>query len=110
MNDRVFTIKFVSQNEMFEEAHKINDYNGHYFGKTLFYTQEIWLDNALSKEQSINTLIHELMHCYIRLHATSLETYDEESVCNLVSNSYNCIKSIVQCFISNKIWEKNHKC
>ena len=110
MNDRIFTIKFVSQNEMFEESHKINDYNGYYFGKTIYNKQEIWLDNKLSKEQTIKTLIHELMHCYIRMYSVSLENYDEENVCDLVSNSYGHIDNIVTSFINDMVWEKNNIC
>lgn len=95
MNDRKWLIKEVSQKEMMEYYNE--EGVGYYYGQTHFQTQEIWIDEDLSKEQKIKTLYHELMHCYLRMYIVTLDqTYDEESLCDISSNAHNIIDNIAK--------------
>lgn len=85
-----------------EERHKREmeiepDKCGRYLGMTWHDTQEIYLDKELPDDKKRKVLIHELTHCYIGCYMTHMtdKNYCEEDVCDIVSNSYDIIKNIV---------------
>lgn len=96
MNNKEFEIKKVSKNEMWGDAGEAKKSDRDYLGKFNAYTQEIWLSNDLSKEQEIETLIHELIHCYMWCYCTHLEQCDEEDICNIGSKSHFIIDEIIE--------------
>ena len=110
MNSRIYTIKFVTQQQMYSESNEANDLKGNYFGKFLPYKQEIWLSKDLSYQQSLFTLVHELTHCYIWAFNTNMEQLIEEDICNINSNSFFIICEIITKYINKRIWEKKHIC
>ena len=96
MNNIEFTIKEVSQDEM-KKWYCGDEEEGYYYGQTHFTAQEVWLDKSLSKERKRKTLMHELMHCYIREYLTTRDiTPDEEVLCDLSANSHDMIHKIVE--------------
>lgn len=99
MNDRIFTIKKVDQDILFNHNKKINDGTANYFGLFLPYEQMILLDDNISYEQAIKTLIHELTHCYIWSYGISCDSYDDEDICNINANSHIIINRIVSDYI-----------
>ncbi len=95
MGDRTFEIELVSQDELHNHNKKINDGTANYFGMFLPYSQKILLSKELTSDQQIKTLIHELTHCYLWCYSTPCDSYDEEDICNICSNSLKMIFSIL---------------
>lgn len=101
MNDREWEIVELSQDDM---RQVFKDYKwdgepkeGRYFGLTYFDCQKIYIDKDLCMGQKIQTLAHELMHCYIGSYISnsSLKTYTEEDLCDICANSYLMIDNII---------------
>lgn len=108
MNERVWEIKELSQEEI-REMYKNYKYDGEpgtgkYFGLTYFDKQLIVIDKDLHPEQKKQTLLHELMHCYLGSYcfASSHDNYTEEDLCNLSSNSHQIIHNIVEKYFRDK--------
>lgn len=100
INNSHWKIKELSQKEIKEEMEKHLDKPnelGKYYGLTYSDIQTIFLDRDLCEERKRNTLIHELAHCYIETYITHLNknNYDEEDVADIVANSHDIIKNIV---------------
>lgn len=109
MNGIEYIIREVEQEEMWKESHKeMNLEEGWYFGKTLFYKDEIWLDKSLSKAKKRKTLMHELMHCYIKCFFAHNEmNFDEEALCDISANAHDIINDIVEKYFKEKVNDKN---
>ena len=101
MNDRDWEIKELTQEEI--RKHFI-DYKydgepvqGKYYGMTYMDEQTIYLDCDLHPNQKKQTLMHELMHCYIGCYITQQEQQNtEEDLCNISANSHDIIHKIVE--------------
>jgi Zn-dependent peptidase ImmA (M78 family) len=106
MNNRDWEIKELSQEEI--RQHFI-DYKydgepvqGKYYGMTYMDEQTIYIDSGLHPEQKKQTLMHELMHCYIGCYITHQEQqYTEEDLCNISANSHDIIHKIVEDYFKN---------
>ncbi|MBR5303415.1 MAG: hypothetical protein IKU37_01145 [Candidatus Gastranaerophilales bacterium] len=101
MNDREWEIKELTQEEI--RQHFINykydgePVGGKYYGLTYMDEQTIYIDCGLHIEQKKQTLMHELMHCYIGCYITHQEKqYTEEDLCNISANSHYIIHKIVE--------------
>lgn len=96
MNNRNWEIKEMTQDKMREIVNDTTG-NGRYFGLCCYDKQLIILDKDLHVEQKRETLIHELVHCYIGCYISfeSME-WTEDSICNLVGNSHDIIHQIVE--------------
>ena len=77
---------------------------GKYFGLTYFDIQTIFLDKDLCLDRKRSTLLHELGHCYIGTYITHLsdKKYDEEDVVDIISNSHDIIRQIVDKYFEVK--------
>lgn len=101
MNNREWEIKELSQEEI-REHFKNYKYDGEpvqgkYYGLTYMDEQTIYISNDLHPEQKRQTLMHELMHCYIGCYITHQEQqYTEEDICNFSANSHDIIHKIVE--------------
>lgn len=96
MNNRDWKIIEKTQEEMKKE---VGNEDGNFYGLTFYRTQEIWLYKDLYKEQKRQTLMHELMHCYIGTYVTLMENlikYDEDLLCDISANSHDIIHEIVE--------------
>lgn len=99
INNREWEIIELSQEKIKE---KIKEYDGEveekgiYFGSTQTSNQKIYLDKDLCIDQKKQTLMHELMHCYIVCFLFSTKNYDEEDLCNISANSHDLIHEIVE--------------
>lgn len=107
MNDRDWTIMELSQDEM---RNVIENYKydgepkeGKYFGLTYIDSQIIYIDEDLCKQQKRQTLLHELMHCYIGSYLFSnSRDYTEEDLCNISSCSHDIINKIINDYFERK--------
>lgn len=90
----------ISQKEM---RQTIKDYKydgepkeGKYFGLTYMDKQVIYIDKDLHIEQKRQTLLHELMHCYIGCYLfENSKDYTEEDLCNISASSHDIIHEII---------------
>lgn len=101
INGRTWEIIEISQEEIRQH---IIDYkydgppsDGRYYGQTYFDEQKIYLDKGLNKEQKRQTLLHELMHCYIATYiALDIKEITEEILCDISANSHDIIHKIAE--------------
>ena len=101
MNNREWEIIELSQEEM---RNKFKEYkydgepqSGKYFGLTYMDVQKIYIDKDLHIEQKKQTLLHELMHCYIGCYLFyGSNGYNEEDLCNISANSHDIIHEIIK--------------
>lgn len=70
---------------------------GKYFGLTYFDEQKIYIDKDLHVQQKVQTLLHELMHCYIGsyLSCSQEQMFNEELICDISANSHIMISNII---------------
>lgn len=100
INNREWEIIELSQEEI-REKYREYKYDGEpqegkYFGITYIDVQKIYIDKDLHEEQKKQTLLHELMHCYIGCYLfASSKGYSEEDLCNISANSHDIIHEIV---------------
>ncbi len=100
INNRMWKIIEISQKEM---RQTIKDYKydgepkeGKYFGLTYMDKQVIYIDKDLHIEQKRQTLLHELMHCYIGCYLfENSKDYTEEDLCNISASSHDIIHEII---------------
>lgn len=111
INNREWIIREVSQSAIknmqnIRKANKeenLESTDCRYFGITYVDVQKIYIDEDLPLDRKKATLIHELTHCYIANYITHQEkNYDEEMVADIVSNSFDIIRGIV-----DKYFKKN---
>lgn len=105
MNNREWEIIELNQEEI---RKKFKEYkydgepqSGKYFGLTYMDSQKIYIDKSLHREQKRQTLLHELMHCYIGCYLFCQDSYTEEHICNLSANAHDIIHKIVEDYFNN---------
>ena len=102
INNEEWEIKEVTQEEMWEETGKQRE-DGYFFGKSLYYKQEIWLDKEIPECKKRKTLIHELTHVYMNSCITHEElNFTEETACDLCANSHDFIHEVIEKYFDLK--------
>lgn len=103
INENKWKIKQVTKQNLLDKYNSENEEKSTYvFGLTQYSKHEIWINKDMCMEQQINTLKHELTHCYIWSYGLyNIPNYTEEMVCDLVSSINNFINKIVEDFIKN---------
>lgn len=107
MNNRNWEIIELTQEEIrqkyIEYKYDGEPQVGKYFGITYMDSQKIYIDSSLHREQKEQTLLHELMHCYIGCYLfASSSGYTEEDLCNISANSHDIIHAIVENYFKTK--------
>ena len=105
MNSREWEILEVDQNTLQKLSENYNGETGEdgvFFGSTYHHIQKIYLWKELCLEQKKQTLLHELMHCYIECFISGAKSYDEEALCNISSCSHDVIHEIVENYFQKK--------
>ena len=72
------------------------------YGFTNPVEQKIYLNGILCEQQLRQTLIHELVHCWLWSIGASYTTYCEDAVCDTVSASYEFIHRVVEEYFAKK--------
>lgn len=100
MNDREWVIKEVEQSVFWQDDGELDKINNkeHYFGRTKYASNEIWIDKDIPIDLKKKTLYHELMHCYKGSFICfyDLNGQDEDFWCELSANSHDIIHKIVK--------------
>ena len=98
INEREWKIVEINQEEMRKRVKeydgKVDD--GQYFGLTLIKYQMIYIAKDLCEDQKRQTLLHELMHCYLETYLFSIETLNVENLCDISACSHDVIHKIVE--------------
>lgn len=73
-------------------------------GLTDFQYLEILINQNLPQDQKRQTLMHELMHCYIRsfIFLPQFDEASEEIICDISANSHDIIHEIVEDYFSRR--------
>lgn len=101
MNNRTWEIIELPQEEirqhMIDYKYDGDPQQGRYYGQTYYDEQKIYIDKDLHPEQKRQTLLHELMHCYIGCFLfINSKDYTEEDLCNISASSHDLIHEIVK--------------
>lgn len=73
--------------------------NGIFNGSTSYPDCKIFLDETLPADRKRKVLLHELTHCFICEYMSHEDKqYNEEDVCDVVSNSFDIIREIVDSY------------
>lgn len=100
MNNRPWNIIEVSQNKL-KEIDDCKDEQGNIFGLCCYEKQIIYLWEDVEYEKKRETLMHELMHCYIDCYVSFQNMrYDEEILCHISANSHDIIHQITKEYFS----------
>lgn len=70
------------------------------YGFTNPVEQKIYLNTILCEQQLRQTLIHELIHCWLWSYGASYTSYSEDALCDTVSASYDFIHKIIDEILS----------
>lgn len=102
MNDRDWEIKETSQKHLKEIDDCVNE-QGSIYGLTCYESQTIYLWEDIIFEKKRQTLMHELMHCYIDCYVSfQAVNYNEEILCHISANSHDIIHKIVEDYFKAK--------
>lgn len=94
-NNLTWNIDFVN-----EDTSLMNSDNGMYFGLTEYQSQKISIRTGLSKEMTRETVIHELVHCFLfSFGVCGFTSLNEEQVCNFVGSHLDKIYEITEKFM-----------
>lgn len=98
MNDREWLIKEIEKEEIIEIYEKETKQETiTVYGITKFENNTIYLNKEMCYDMKRQTLMHELMHCYIKEYISlSMESFDDEGLCNISANSHDIIHKIVE--------------
>ena len=106
MNSRKWEILEVSE----EELRKIYQSNYgkdvgseiKFYGSTYDCIQKIYINKDLCKEAKRQTIIHELIHCYINCYCFDYEKgYGLEDICNISACSHDIIHDLIERYFKN---------
>ena len=96
-NGIIYDVLFSPQ-EILKKVMKDDREESLYFGCCCFEKQEIHILRTLNNDMKVRTFIHELTHVSLEHFSLCLENYNQENVCDLVSNVYNFVNENVKKF------------
>lgn len=111
INNREWEIEEKSQSDIkniqnirsANEEENVKSVNPRYYGVTYCDVQKIYIDKDLPEDRKKAALIHELTHCFIDNYITHSEKeYSEEDVADIVSNSHDMIRKVVDKYFEVK--------
>lgn len=96
MNNREWEIEEIEQERFFPTSDEKEQ--GNCFGLCDYEQQKIYLWKDLCREQKRQTLMHELLHCYIGSYISfeDIDSFNEDVMCNISANSHDIIHEIVE--------------
>ncbi len=100
INNSVWTIELVDKDTLLKKYNEDSEEKAFFaYGVTLFSSHEIWINKDMCFDQQINTLKHELTHCFIFNYGMfNVPHYTEEMVCDIVANINDFINTVIEDF------------
>lgn len=103
MNNRDWEIIECNQAKMNEIEETSENGIDKYFGLCCYDKQIIYLWEDLHEQQKRETLMHELIHCYIGAYCSFEDVvWNTDLVCNISANSHDIIHEIVEDYFKKK--------
>ena len=93
-------------NEQLLQSLDPGDTSKYIFGLTSRSQHRIYINSQICEGQKKKTLLHELMHCYLWEYGICMDTFNEESVCDLFAGAYMLAKPIYEKYFKEKSCEK----
>ena len=97
INGNIWRVKEKDKKTLLEKYNDGHENEAYFvFGLTSYPNHEIWINEEMCMSQKINTLKHELTHCYIWNYGLyNVPHFTEEMLCDIVSNIDKFINAIV---------------
>ena len=111
INNDTWKVLKKEHKEVLDELNADREEKYYYaFGLTKYSTHEIWINKNACIEQQIQTLKHELTHCYIFNYGLyNVPNFNEEMVCDLVSSINDFINEVVERYKKVEVdWEEEN--
>ena len=103
MNNRDWKIIECNQTKMNEVEGTVEENGSKYFGLCCYDKQIIYLWEDLHEQQKRETLMHELIHCYMGVYCSFEDVaWNTDLVCNICANSHDMIHKIVNDYFKEK--------
>lgn len=96
MNNRNWEIVEIGHKDLLEAYRKEYGDAAYCFGLTIYNEQIIYLNREMHKDVKRQTLLHELMHCYVWNYVAKGLEITEEALCDITANSHYIIHDIVK--------------
>ena len=97
INNRDWEIIETSQSKMCEKENVEENNENKFYGLCCYNTQIIYLWEDLCKQQKRETLMHELLHCYLGCYCSFEDiSWNTDVVANICANSHDIIHKIVE--------------
>ena len=103
MNERTWEITEAPGDWLLEEYKKELGPNSTFcFGLTRYHNQMIYINSEMCEDVKRQTLMHELMHCYMWNYLSNYNEWGEEAVCDICANSHDIIHKIAEDYFKGK--------
>lgn len=103
-------IKTIINTKKAESIENVKSLDSRFFGVTYPDDLVIYLDKDLPEQRKRLTLLHELTHCYIVTFMTHCDKqYSEEDVCDIVSNSHDIVKNVIDKYFRKENKDETNK-
>lgn len=102
MNNRTWKIAKKPSEWMLEELKKESPESTYCFGMTKYAQQTIYINEEPCLEVQRQTLLHELVHCYLWSYAYNFSQISEEGMCDIYANSHYVIHDIVERYFDDR--------
>lgn len=94
-----WTIEYADEDHI-----SMNDEGGIYFGRAVYLEQKIFIRTGMSTELTRETVIHELVHCFLFSYGIKgTEKYSEEQMCVFIGAHADSIIEITDKFIGGGV-------
>ena len=102
-----FTVNKLDWNIEYIDADnvQVNNEDGCFLGLTDYLEQKIIIRTGLTEQMTRQTVVHELVHCFLMSHAVHTSCYDEEQICNFLGAYIDDIMELTNKFMKKGVKE-----
>ena len=109
LNGTNWKIKFSNKDYLLKRYNKENKEKAFYvFGYCDFAKHVIHINSELEKTQTLQTLRHELAHCWLWCIGAYKDNYTQEELCDIVASMCDFIYEVTYVFKERWNYKKNN--